>query len=87
MTATQHHDAFWLVVIDCLTTFHCWTGQRARQSVDEYRKRLQSSLDPTTFDLIYHEEPFAIANELAGRQLDIGPRCANYQSLLKKHQW
>jgi hypothetical protein len=86
-------DAFWLVVEDCLVQFHHATRPNASSKTQNLRTKIESSTTPLANELIYHDEPFYVACDIAGLH-DIGEQDAllqqnqvAYQSILIAHQW
>jgi hypothetical protein len=59
-------DAFWSVVVDCLAEFHEMDRPRAQGAATELRARIESAPVGFNADIIYHEEPFYVACDLAG---------------------
>jgi hypothetical protein len=83
----QSKGNFWRVVIECLVTFHRWPRQKAQGAVANYKTCVSSRVNKSEFELIYHEEPFAIANEIADECLDISKSRAAYEAILEKQDW
>jgi hypothetical protein len=59
-------DAFWSVVEDCLKRFHDHGEARAHQSALDLRRQVESPPPGIDGELIYHDEPFYVACDLAG---------------------
>lgn len=78
-------NAFWEAVIDCLVRFHGLSGADARARAFRLRSDIEAALG-TRFEpgLIYHDEPFYIASRLAGQELDLEPRRAEYDEILTR---
>ena len=79
--------SFWKVVANCLVDFHNFKDKQAKKAVMNYRKNLKNSLTKSSFELVYHEEPFALANDIAGVQLDIAKYRKIYLSILNHHSY
>lgn len=68
----QLKDGFWEAVLDCLVEFHHMPRTDAAPRVCESRAMLDwGAASPFVPDIIYHDEPFNIANSIAQRELDI----------------
>jgi hypothetical protein len=61
----QAKDAYWKVVTDCLIKFHGKSGQDAQNLTCDYRRKVEDPGDEPVGDIIYHEEPFYVACDLA----------------------
>lgn len=69
----QLKNGFWETVLDCLVEFHDMPREKAEAKVREFRPILDwGDASPFVPDLIYHAEPFSLANDFAQRKLDIG---------------
>jgi hypothetical protein len=84
-------NAFWAIVADCLHLFHGMSRVEAEASVGSNRGRLEQSLpfacQPTAWEseLFYHGEPFYVACDIAGRELEIGPFHDRYEAMQEWH--
>jgi hypothetical protein len=85
--AQESKDNYWRVVIECLVRFHQCPRAKAQSAVANYKVCLGSRLKKSELDLIYHEEPFAIANEIADECLDISQKRAAYEAILENQEW
>jgi hypothetical protein len=83
---TSHSTYFWRAVHDCLVQFHHLASAQAQRRVREFRLRLQSAPEDIDGDLIFHEEPFALACRLAGREQPFpsGKEAPLYQEILQQ---
>ena len=85
MVMEQLKDAFWEAVVDCLVQFHGFsTGEaraRARCRRAEFERVLGDRFEP---GIIYHDEPFYVAERLAGRDLDLRSHCSEYDAILTR---
>lgn len=81
----QLKNAFWEAVIDCLVQFHGLSSSDARARALRLRSKIEFALG-TRFEpgLIYHDEPFYIASRLVGRELDLEPLRAQYDTILTR---
>ena len=80
----KDNEEFWLVVEDCLVTFHRRARARAKEAVSGFRGSICGRLKKDEFDLIYHVEPFSVACEIAAAELDISERRSQYEEILQK---
>jgi hypothetical protein len=96
VTATQASE-FWTAVEDCLVEFHDFSRGDAAHKVTDYWRRLatlsSSSVNgggnPQTeyafADMIYHEEPWYIACNLAEKDIPIETNKAAYEKILRRN--
>ena len=79
---------FWVAVEDCLVRFHRFEPGAAKQETHALWERLRQAAQPAGYrDMVYHEEPWYIACDLAGRE-DHALRRADwraYEDILKMH--
>lgn len=78
---------FWRAVLECLIQFHQYDAGRALATVKDYYLNLKLNLSQEEFDFIQHEEPFAVACEIAGKDLDISAFRDSYQQVLFDCNW
>jgi hypothetical protein len=80
-------NAFWAIVADCLETFHGYSPETARCRVQKFRERVENPPAPFEEDgeLIYHDEPFYIANDLAQRELPVNEHGDEYARIMARH--
>jgi hypothetical protein len=78
---------FWRIVVDCLQSFHGCDRTAALDLVRQFRTLLREAPPEIDTELIFHEEPFALAARLAGStELVPSPRQATqYREILRKH--
>lgn len=85
MAMEQLKNGFWQAVVDCLEQFHGFSCTEARARTFDLRSAIeggpQSGFEP---DLIYHNEPFHLACDLASHELDLTLHMANYQRILAR---
>jgi hypothetical protein len=80
-------DAFWAIVADCLRHFHGMDTLAAERAAASLRTRLEtpSAHDepPAGYDadILYHNEPFYMACDITGRELDLESRRAEYDRI------
>ena len=60
-------ESFWHAVELCLEEFHAYPRDMASRRIYDYRRTLEK-LTPEGL-LVYHDEPFYLACDLAGEQL------------------
>lgn len=93
MTREETRLKFWDIVVECLMKFHNLTPSEAHQKAIELRSRLRKSDRPEAMvypsGMVYHEEPFYIACNLAGRQLKLlnSEYQERYNAILQRHRW
>ena len=57
---------FWRIVVDCLESFQGRDPAEALELVRQFRTLLREAPRDIDTELIFHEEPFALAARLAG---------------------
>lgn len=88
MDAEPLKHAFWATVTDCLEAFHGFGRDEALLTVARYRESVENppldQLPPAGYDadLIFHEEPFYLASDLAGRELDLARNREAYERIV-----
>lgn len=87
-------DAYWRVVADCLVEFHDFSQMEAHRRVKELRARIESPpadpqmaklYEPELADLFYNTEPFYVAEDIAGQELDEEKFRLQYQAIRHRH--
>jgi hypothetical protein len=82
---------FWDVVKECLVEFHKFNHADAHSKAMDLRHRLRESDRPKDMvypsHLVYHEEPFYIACNLADRKLELEDYGEKYRTILGRHGW
>src|SRR5215216_5172674 len=78
----ETQESFWAAVRECLVRFHQLPDLTAVRKVAEFRSRLDEAPPGVPLDMVYHAEPFDVACDLAGNQLDRGDVEAEYRELL-----
>jgi hypothetical protein len=73
---------FWEAVIQCLVAFHGIAREDAERFAADYLKRLETA-DPRLRTVILHDEPFNVACDITGKQLDIGSALERYAKILQ----
>jgi hypothetical protein len=86
LEAAEKH-AFWCVVEECLTRFHGWTPDRARKRLTELRAAIDAQPDEMAREIVYHDEPFYVAADLAGSRMEIDEVASEYDTLLDRRGW
>lgn len=80
-------ECFWNVVTDCVFEFSRMNRIEAEQAVEEYSRNLKH-LRPENLKIIYDEEPFAIANEIAHIMENMSNNLVmRYKKILKDYEW
>lgn len=82
-------DAYWEIVTDCLESFHGYSRQAAHEAAAGARGDLETSptggtLPPYDIELFYHEEPFYMACDIAGRELSARVHDREYHVLVRR---
>lgn len=70
MKAHSGEERFWRVVEDCLVELHGFTRAEAEARWQDLVRRLRGHPDRGVEEMIYHDEPLYVANDLAGHELD-----------------
>ncbi len=87
MMTQKEKDGYWLVVRECLVTFHDQKRPVAHSRVKFYRARIDSGEPQIASDIFYHNEPFDIACDIAGTYLSMNEeRFAKYERILEGKQ-
>jgi len=73
--------AYWEAVKDCLVLFHDFKVQAADEAIHGYQKEVVSQMSFPL--LIYHEEPFYLANEIADKELPLAPYREKYRKIVQ----
>ncbi len=75
-------DDFWHVIERCLIEFHSWEPDSARKRVEQFRSAIAEIRRDDEDDLILHAEPFEIAGDMAGRDLDLAEHRERYEAIV-----
>ena len=73
--------AYWEAVKDCLVEFHEFNVHDAENAVYGYQKEVVSQMSSPL--LIFHEEPFYLANEIADKELPLAPYREKYRKIVQ----
>ena len=84
---TQAKEAFWKAVEACLVQFHHFQSPDAKQAIKHFQKKLKDASPPLGGEMVYHEEPFYLACDLAGQQLDLASHRESYDKVLEDVKW
>jgi hypothetical protein len=82
---TEHgfdETPFWVAVLRCLTEFHGLDERQAEKTLEAYRTRLKKH-DKRTREFVFHYEPFYLACDLAGNNLEIDDNADKYEKILE----
>src|SRR5579872_6825156 len=63
----EEKTAYWSVVEDCLQKVHSLTKASAHGKTNALRRKLKNAPDEISGDFIYHDEPFYVACDIAGK--------------------
>jgi len=80
-------DSFWQVVEDCLEEIHNLPRTDAHARSTDLRKRVERHPRGISGEIIYHAEPFDVACDIAGNQLDLSQFRNQYDAILNRHNW
>jgi|GEM_PF-1247397 len=80
----ETQESFWAAVRECLVRFHQLPDLAAVRKVAEFRSRLDEAPPGVPLDMVYHAEPFDVACDLAGNQLDRAAMETEYLELLDR---
>ena len=75
----SQEQAYWSILRECLLRFHHKSPAAAARLVGSYRKAIGGS------PLVYHLDPFGLANDLAGERLDVDAHADAYQAIRDEH--
>ena len=91
MVSVETLSTFWDIVAECLVEFHGLDETVAHKKTKELRQRLRKSDRPAEMifpsEIIYHDEPFHIACELMGKELDLIQYHEEYKAILAQYGW
>ena len=59
-------QVFWDIVVECLVRVHRLDALSARRDADSHRSRIESPPPGISGELIYNDEPFYVACDIAG---------------------
>lgn len=78
-------EAFWALTRECLVRFHHLPEPEAAAIVGGYVRRLEQAPPGISPDIVFHAEPFTIACDLAGHQIDDPAVLEEYFRLADRH--
>ena len=87
MIDPQAKDAFWHVVEVCLIEIHGLSQSDAHGRSMALRARIESPPSGMSSDIFYHAEPFDVACDIAGSQLDLSQYRQQYEPILSRNNW
>ena len=79
-TEKRQEEAYWLAVKACLIRFHGLTEDGADKALESYAENVLARM--TRPDLVFHEEPFYLASEIANHEIPLSKVRNEYESLL-----
>ncbi len=83
MMTTREKKDYWLVVRECLIVFHGISKNEAQRMSVSYWKEIESAAPEIRSDVFYHNEPFDVACDIMGRQIDMSEDLFNvYKQIL-----
>jgi hypothetical protein len=77
-------ERYWRIVHECLTALHQWDPAQADDAIARLQERLAVREDPDFPLMTYHAEPFEVACDLAGQQLDYAAHREAYEAILHR---
>jgi hypothetical protein len=80
-------DSFWGVVEDCLIAFHQLAPADAHSRSEDLRRTLDHPPPDLANSLYLHGEPFHMACDMAGKELDLAQHWGQYNLILRRHNW
>jgi hypothetical protein len=84
---TKAKDTFWEVVEECLITIHGLAKLEAHRRSLDLRIRIEGTPSGMSSDVFYHAEPFDVACDIAGKQLNLSQYRRQYDSILQQYNW
>jgi hypothetical protein len=87
MIDSQAKDAFWHVVEECLIEIHGLSQPDAHGRSMALRARIESPPSGMSSDIFYHAEPFDVACDIVGSQLDLAQYRPQYEPILSRNNW
>lgn len=81
----QVRDAYWALVRECLTRFHGLSKAEARRRVTDLIHDMEHAPEGIDTDVVFTNEAFDLASDLAGRELELGPRLDEYLAMMARH--
>ena len=85
MISSTSKESFWTTVEDCLVSFHDVERTKAREMVDGLQARISSLPEDLNKDIIYHEEPFYVANNLTGKAVLLTEHKCAYDAIMRNN--
>ena len=85
MNPTFNPALYWGVVEDCLVEIHGMKRPEARQRIAELQSWMVSLPPGIDGDIIYHDEQFNVACDLAGRDLSQDDYQQQYDEIVDRH--
>jgi hypothetical protein len=89
----QARDAYWKVVEECLIRIHHLDQSKASAKANALRRQVESPPPDISGEILYHDEPFYVACDLADLH-DVGEQDrilqqnqGIYESILATHNW
>jgi hypothetical protein len=80
-------ETFWRVVEECLIAIHGLTKPEAHRRSLDLRTRIETAPEGMSSDIFYHAEPFDVACDIAGNQLNVSQYRQQYELILHRHLW
>ena len=77
-------DAYWAIVKECLIRFYDLDQREADARMAELYKEMEDAPAGIDTDVVYTNEAFHLAGELAGREMDFRPFWAEYVAMMDR---
>ena len=84
MSTSDSDATYWRLVEECLVELHGLSRKDAKARWRDDRRRLERDGGPAVAELVYHDEPLYVANDLAGRDLDDRAVAAAYRAIQER---
>jgi len=85
LTANYDPSAYWCVVEDTLVEVFGLPRSEAQAYVFEYQARLDALPPDVDQDIVYHDEPFNVASDLADRPRSWAEHREQYRRIVARH--
>ncbi len=80
-------NEFWEVIRECLIELHGLPQFEALQRSHDLRQQIEAPPPGLNSDFFYHNEPFQVACDMVGHQLDQAHYRPQYETILQRHGW
>ncbi len=80
----QRSEQFWKAVRLCLEEFYAYPPNAAKRRISEYIKVISPTGNLSDEDVVYHYEPFNLASDLAGQDMNIEDHRDEYAAIIRR---